>query len=706
MTNRTRDAMLSKLDQLWKVQPQLRIEEGERRIERNKNLLGQRILKSLVTAARPEAEPEARPVPAAELEAEPEPEPEAEPEPEPPTLADSRPAEPPPVAIIILTWNDLDYTRECLESLRAHPAGADYTVTIVDNGSTDGTREYLRQLDWVTLIENEKNEGFVRGNNQGIAQTPPDYDVLLLSNAARIIQDNWLGILCYTAHSAADYGVVGCRLLMPDGRLLHAGTYMPTGVFWGWQIGAGEDDIGQYPGVREVEGVVGACMYIRRDALDRVGALDERFVSYFEDTDYCLMMREAGYRVVCTSDVQVRHHENVSTTINRVNMWGLFGTSQQIFIEKWDEYYRTRRYPQGVLWHSLVSAPGGYAVSSRQLALAMDDLGVDVRLAYILGPDSYQPPSGDIRIEQMRERPKDLKLPQVVYHFGDTFHKNSGAYRIGFTMLEVTGIPIDWARQANQMDEVWVPSHFNQQTFAESGVTSPIHVIPLGVDTNYFHLGIKGRRFSERFTFLSVFVWGERKAPEVLLRAYAAAFSAADDVLLVLKVDNRDDDVNVAHQIASLGLPDDRPPILLLYNQTFHVYQMGCLYRGADCFVLPTRGEGWGMPILEAMACGLPTIATNWSAPTEFMRDDICYPLDVARLIPAIARCPYYAGYEWAEPDIEHLVYLLRHVYQQRQEAQQIGQRAAAAVAQQWTWRQAAQHIIQRLEEIGSPSHA
>jgi hypothetical protein len=605
-----------------------------------------------------------------------------------------------------LTWNDLDYTRECLESLRAHPAGADYTVTIVDNGSTDGTREYLRQLDWVTLIENEKNEGFVRGNNQGIAQTPPDYDVLLLSNAARIIQDNWLGILCYTAHSAADYGVVGCRLLMPDGRLLHAGTYMPTGVFWGWQIGAGEDDIGQYPGVREVEGVVGACMYIRRDALDRVGALDERFVSYFEDTDYCLMMREAGYRVVCTSDVQVRHHENVSTTINRVNMWGLFGTSQQIFIEKWDEYYRTRRYPQGVLWHSLVSAPGGYAVSSRQLALAMDDLGVDVRLAYILGPDSYQPPSGDIRIEQMRERPKDLKLPQVVYHFGDTFHKNSGAYRIGFTMLEVTGIPIDWARQANQMDEVWVPSHFNQQTFAESGVTSPIHVIPLGVDTNYFHLGIKGRRFSERFTFLSVFVWGERKAPEVLLRAYAAAFSAADDVLLVLKVDNRDDDVNVAHQIASLGLPDDRPPILLLYNQTFHVYQMGCLYRGADCFVLPTRGEGWGMPILEAMACGLPTIATNWSAPTEFMRDDICYPLDVARLIPAIARCPYYAGYEWAEPDIEHLVYLLRHVYQQRQEAQQIGQRAAAAVAQQWTWRQAAQHIIQRLEEIGSPSHA
>jgi hypothetical protein len=248
------------------------------------------------------------------------------------------------------------------------------------------------------------------------------------------------------------------------------------------------------------------------------------------------------------------------------------------------------------------------------------------------------------------------------------------------------------------MDEVWVPSHFNLETFRESGVTRPIHVIPLGVDTNYFHPGICGSRFSERFTFLSIFEWGERKAPEILLRAYASAFSARDDVLLVLKVDNRDGDVNVAQQIANLGLPADGPPIMLLFNQTFHAYQMGSLYRSADCFVLPTRGEGWGMPILEAMACGLPTIATSWSAPTEFMRDDICYPLQVAHMIPAIAKCPYYAGYYWADPDQDHLVYLMRRVYREREEAGAVGQRAAQAVAQQWTWEHAARRIVSRLE--------
>jgi hypothetical protein len=139
---------------------------------------------------------------------------------------------------------------------------------------------------------------------------------------------------------------------------------------------------------------------------------------------------------------------------------------------------------------------------------------------------------------------------------------------------------------------------------------------------------------------------------------------------------------------------------MLLYNQTFHAYQMGCLYRGADCFVLSTRGEGWGMPILEAMACGLPTIATNWSAQTEFMRDDVSYPLNVDRLIPAVAKCPYYAGFSWAEPDMEHLIYLMRRVYQQREEARAVGQRAAEVVAQQWTWDHAARRIMDRLSDM------
>lgn len=607
----------------------------------------------------------------------------------------------PPVAIIMLTWNGLHYTRECLESLRELTTGLEYQVIVVDNGSTDGTREYLRGLDWVTLIENETNEGYVRGNNRGIAAAPAGWDVVLLNNDMRIIQADWLARLSEVAHSDPAYGVVGCRLIMGDGKLLHAGTYMPTDSFWGWQIGGGEEDIGQYAGVREVDGIVGACMYLRRDVIEKVGVLDERYFSYFEDTDYCLRAKQAGYAVVVAGDVNIVHYENVSTKLNKVNFWGIFGQSQQIFLDRWEGYYRGR-YKHKLFWHSLVSAPTGYATSSKQLLIALDRQDVDCRLAYLYGTDFSERNSGEPRVEQMRYRPKDTSLVQVVYNQCDAFHKNSGSYRIGYSMLEVTGIPEDWVHQSNLMDEVWVPSHFNIETFRNSGVSRPIHVIPLGIDPNYFHPRIKARRFSEKFTFLSVFEWGERKAPEVLLRAFTTAFTDKDDVVLVLKTDNRDGDVNVAQQIAALNLPRNAPKIVLLYNQELPGYQLGSLYRGADCFVLPTRGEGWGMPILEAMACGLPVIATNWSAQTEFIRDDICYPLQPSRLIPAVAKCPYYAGYEWADPDFEQLVYLMRKVYEQREEAQAMGRRAAEHVAREWTWDRAAEKVVARLREIGA----
>ncbi len=618
-----------------------------------------------------------------------------------PGLSVILPPQPPPVAILMLTWNGIEYTREFLESLRTLTTGVEYQMIVVDNGSSDGTREYLRGLGWITVIENETNLGYVRGNNQAIAAVPAGWDVVLVNNDMRIIQANWLARLREVAHSDPTHGMVGARLLMSDGKLLHAGTYIPTDNFWGWQIGGAEEDVNQYQRVREVEGIVGACMYLRRDVIETVGVLDTRFFSYYEDTDLCLRVRQAGYKVMLAGDVSIIHHENVSTKLNKVDFWSMFGKSQHIFLEKWDHYYRTR-YTQRVFWHSLVSAPTGYATSSKQLLISLDQMDVDVRLAYLYGTDYSERNSGDPRIEQMRRRPKDTSLVQVVYSQCDAFHKNSGRYRIGFSMLEVTGIPQDWVRQSNLMDEVWVPSQFNVETFRNSGVTQPIHVIPLGVNPDYFHPGIKARRFSQKFTFLSVFEWGERKAPEILIRAFCAAFTDQDDVVLVLKTDNRDGDVNVAQEIAAMGIPRNAPKIALLYNQELPGYQVGSLYRSADCFVTATRGEGWGMPILEAMACGLPTIATEWSAQTEFMRDDICYPVRVSRLIPAVAKCPYYAGYEWAEPDVEHLAHQMRQVYENREQAHALGMRAAEVVAREWTWDRAAEKILARLQAVGA----
>ena len=107
------------------------------------------------------------------------------------------------------------------------------------------------------------------------------------------------------------------------------------------------------------------------------------------------------------------------------------------------------------------------------------------------------------------------------------------------------------------------------------------------------------------------------------------------------------------------------------------------------------------MPILEAMACGLPTIATGWSAQTEFLNDEVGYVLRTKSLVPAEAKCPYYKGFSWADPDEEHLIELMRYVYRNQEKAKEKGIRASYEVANKWTWENSAEKIVARLKAIG-----
>ena len=250
------------------------------------------------------------------------------------------------------------------------------------------------------------------------------------------------------------------------------------------------------------------------------------------------------------------------------------------------------------------------------------------------------------------------------------------------------------------MDEVWVPSTFNLESFRRSGVTRPMHVIPLGVDPDYLNPQITGYHPPDTFAFLSIFEWGERKAPEILLRAFNDEFHASEPVVLMCRILNRDSSVKVAREVERLGLHNRGGRIVFSLNEIIPYHQSGALYRSADCFVFSTRGEGWGMPLLEAMACGLPVISTDWSAPRDFMNEANAYPLQVERIVPAKAKCPYYEGFNWAQPSYEHLRALMRHVFENPDEARAKGARAAADVRGNWTWDHSAAKIIARLNAV------
>lgn len=602
------------------------------------------------------------------------------------------------VTIVMITWNALGFTSRTVESLRNTLNTPKWHLVVVDNGSTDGTPQWLRTLDWITLIENPANLGFATAANLGIRAADPESDVVLLNNDLLVGAPGWLEELQKVAYSEPRTGIVGSRLIDGRGNVLHLGSYMPPIKMYGQQMAGLELDVNQGAASRAVEGVVFAQAYIRRECLDEVGLMDEDLFAYFEDSEYCLRASRAGWNVVCAGQVTGVHYQSTSTRENKINFWTVYLKSRETFASKWAKWLELERYTAELGWNSVVHQPMGYAVQSRQIMKALH-FG-DVRVTYRNAYGARDKPTEDVLIDDIMTRPL-AQAQQIGFCQADAFPAVKGGPRVGWTMLEVTGLPASWVDGCNGMDEVWVPASFNVETFASSGVRVPIHVMPLGVDTDYFNPGIVSYRPSERFVFLSVFEWGERKAPEVLLRAFAEEFGRDEDVMLLLSITNRDALVDVDAQIASMNLPPGAP-VVVMKNAHLPAYQMGSLYRSADCFVLPSRGEGWGMPVLEAMACGLPVIATNWSGPSDFLNEENGYPLNVRSMVKAEARCVYYEGFKWAEPDAEHLRFLMRQVYEHREAARAKGVSAAELVATKYTWQLCAERIKKRLNEVGA----
>lgn len=340
----------------------------------------------------------------------------------------------------------------------------------------------------------------------------------------------------------------------------------------------------------------------------------------------------------------------------------------------------------------------GYSMHSEELAMALQEQGVHLMHRPVDHPFSGAPKTPGL--QAALAHPLDDDAFQISYAYADQIYLGHRGFKIGFTMLEVDGLPKSWVDALNALDEVFVPSRFNRETFSNSGVKTPIQVMPLGIDQARFNPSLNGDPIPDIFMFLSVFEWGERKAPELLLQAFNREFKRKEDVVLFIKTMNHDPSVDIANQVRELQLDPAGGRICLSVNERIPADQLGRLYRSADCFVLATRGEGWGMPILEAMACGLPVIATGWSGQTEFLTDENAYMLQVRKLVPAVAKCPYYCGLNWAEPDTEHLQFLLRHVYEHRDEASAKGLRASEQVLANFTWDRAAFRIKERLRQI------
>jgi len=222
------------------------------------------------------------------------------------------------LSIIIVSWNTLDLLDACLASIMAHSPRRRFEVIVVDNASTDGSANMVRRrYPDARLIENEKNVGFARANNQGIRQAVGRY--LLLLNPDTEVRPDALETLIRFLEQHNEAGAAGARILNPDGTLQYSCYPAPT-LLNEWlhlfhldrerREGMDAWDVTE---PREVDVLLGACIMVRREALDEIGFLDERFFMYSEEVDFCYRLQKAGWSLYWVPQAEVVHHGGQST---------------------------------------------------------------------------------------------------------------------------------------------------------------------------------------------------------------------------------------------------------------------------------------------------------------------------------------------------------------------------------------------------------
>jgi GT2 family glycosyltransferase len=249
-------------------------------------------------------------------------------------------------SVIVLSWNGMEYLADCLDAVLSQDY-PDFEVIVVDNGSTDGSADFVeRHYPQVRLIRNARNLGFAGGNNVGLRAATGD--VLVLLNQDTVVRPRWLQALVTTLEDPT-IGIAGCKLLYPDGTIQHAGGRIVDVRGSSRHIGRGETDAGQYDATQDVDFVTGAALAVSREALTRVGPLDEGFTpAYYEDTDWSYRAREAGLRVVYCPDAVVTHHESTSSQLGSYAHHAVFHYGRLRFLLK--------HHPLDWLWGEFLSA--------------------------------------------------------------------------------------------------------------------------------------------------------------------------------------------------------------------------------------------------------------------------------------------------------------------------------------------------------------
>lgn len=220
------------------------------------------------------------------------------------------------VYIVLVNWNGLEDTLECLRSLN-EISYKNYKIVVVDNGSNNNQADVIKKkFPYIKLIKNKRNEGFVVANNQGIELALKNgADYILLLNNDTVVEQNFLNILINHAERNRDVGILSPKILYYDSNEIWSmGGKISYLTGFSIMIGKGKNSE-NYNEVIKPDFVSGCAMLIRNEVIEKIGLLDPVYFAYYEDADYCFRVGKLGYKIKVIPESIIWHKKSASAGI-------------------------------------------------------------------------------------------------------------------------------------------------------------------------------------------------------------------------------------------------------------------------------------------------------------------------------------------------------------------------------------------------------
>jgi GT2 family glycosyltransferase/glycosyltransferase involved in cell wall biosynthesis len=519
-----------------------------------------------------------------------------------------------PVDIVIPSYRDAEHVAVLVASIQRTVAQGMARIIVADDASGAEHLAALAEIAGIEIVRAEENRGFAANVNRGLGGTDPGRDVVVL-NSDMEARAGWLAGLQYAASQEDDVGIVGGKLLYPDGRIQFAGTVRNLGApeWFDHRYRFKPEAWGPAAMPGPVLAVTGACMYVKRELIEEVGLLDERYPMAYEDVDWCLRAWQAGFRVMYFPAATLIHHESVTrgTDVGQRER-----ISQQLFWERWADFFDARdvRTGSGKLRVVYVTEGTGIGGGHRDIFEHLNrllDRGHEVAL-YTLGeaPDWFP-----------------LRAPVRSFEFYDELIE---------ALKDVDAIKV--ATWWNTAAPVWRASVLR-------GI--PVYFVQ-DIETSYYpddevvrHAVLDSYR--PEFRYMTISAWNRDRLRELNLDAELMppgidleTFRPLEEVErredMVLAIGRSNPLKNLSLTIAAWrALPEPRPELCLFgiepelasdegmrYIESPTDEQVNELLNRATVFIQTSTHEGFALPPLESMATGGAVVCTDAHGNRDF----------------------------------------------------------------------------------------